>query len=302
MGEFSRILLIHALYQKNWEIQKHLSNPMSYWSPKAEKQDMSSFPPIWLYENTEYIRWRNAACDCLDILHWRAFSVIGAASGLEHPTVLHLHIARIVLLTPVSNIINLAYGTTKENTQMTEAELDYNRQIVRRWAEEDGYKARLAVFHSGVLFWHVRLYSARGFYEPSAVLLASLAVWAYGTFTNKHQPTVTSPTTGLEGIPFDDSESYATSINLDRPADDEIVQTYIRRGDRMQALMSGVGDIRSPQGPSRVLLQGAKLAASLTTWGCSRDVIRVLTNLAYHCQGQPAQAQQQQQQAAAGPS
>ena len=33
-----------------------------------------------------------------------------------------------------------------------------------------------------------------------------------------------------------------------------------------------------------MLLQGAKLTSSLTTWGCSRKVIRVLTNLAHQCQ------------------
>ena len=290
MGEFSRILVIHALYNRSWEVQTHLSNPISHWVPTAVRQSLKNIPvfnePIWLPGDPSYFRFRNATCDCLDILHWRANSVTGAASGIEHPTLLHLHIARIVLLTPFRNICDLAYGLTKQHINSTansaDADLVRNREIVRRWAEDDQCKARLAMYHAGVLFWHVRLYSAKGFYEPPAVMLAALALWAFGTFTTK-DIMATSPNGGnlmfIESA--DDEASYPTSINIDRPADDEIVQMYIRRGDRMQAMIAGVGDIRSPLGPYRVLVEGAKLTSSLANWGCSRRVIKLLTTLAH---------------------
>ncbi|KAF2225846.1 hypothetical protein BDZ85DRAFT_72323 [Elsinoe ampelina] len=301
MGEFSRILLIHALYSSSWSVQTHLKNPLTHWTPKASKTELSSLSyfrePIWLPSEPSYFRWRNATCDCLDILHWRANSVTGAASGIEHPTLLHLHLARIILLTPFREICDLAFGLTKIHMHATTnipsdpATLSRNRDVVRRWAEHDQAKARLAMYHAGVLFWHVRLYSAKGFYEPSAVLLAALALWAFGTYTTKHpHPNSSSPMDGATTpydppgpIPFvnsaDDEASFPTSINIDRPADDEIVQMYIRRGDRMQALIVGVGDIRSSSGPGRVLGEGAKLVSSLANWGHSRRVMRILGTL-----------------------
>lgn len=300
MGEFSRILLIHALYRRSWEVEDYLRQPLSYWKPTAERQAPGTFQrdSIYLPDIPIYARWRDAACDSLDILHWRAHSVIGATSGLEHPTVLHLNLARVILLTPIRDIYNLAFSITKETPNMPEAQTQQHINAVRRWAREDQYKARLAMVHAGVLFWHVRRYSASGFYEPSAILLASLALWAYGTFTNKGAAPASGGSSngdtqlghdgGHVGDPEDDME-YPTSINLDRPADDEIVQAYIRRGDRMSAEVTGVGDIRGPQSPQRVLLMGSKLLSGLANWGYSRKAIRVLTKLAQHCaeQGHP---------------
>ena len=198
MGEFSRILLIHALYSRSWEVTRHLTNPMNHWMPTASKQELNTISafrePIWLPGESSYSRWRNATCDCLDILHWRANSVTGAASGVEHPTLSHLHLARIILLTPFQAICDLAYGLTRQHLHATspipssDAEIQSNRATIRRWAEHDQCKARLAMYHAGVLFWHVRLYSAKGFYEPPAIMLAALVLWAWGTFTPKHQP------------------------------------------------------------------------------------------------------------------
>lgn len=279
MGEFSRILLIHALYQRSWEVENYLQQPLSRWTPTAERQEVHRLipqTPVWLPEIPLFSRWRNAACDCLDVLHWSANSMIGANSGMEHPTVCHLHLARVILLTPLRHICDLAYGMTKEDTYLSSLSLiAENRTIVRRWAMEDQHKARLAMIHAGVLFWHVRRYSASAFYEPSAVMLAALALWAYGTFTEKL--TLSGPE--LEAA-AEEELSYPTSINLDRPADDELVQTFIRRGDRMQAMVTGVGDICTPQGPERVLNEGAKLISALANWGATRKAMRVLGNLA----------------------
>lgn len=131
-------------------------------------------------------------------------------------------------------------------------------------------------------------------------MLAALVLWAFGTFTTKHPgPNTSSPMDGTTTpydppgpIPYlnsaDDEASFPTSINIDRPADDEIVQMYIRRGDRMQALIVGVGDIRSNMGPARVLGEGAKLVSSLANWGSSRRVMRVLVTLARVVRENPA--------------
>lgn len=284
MGEFSRILLIHALFRRTWEVENYFQQPLTLWNPTAERQDIKKLEasvPIWLPGISTYSKWRNSACDCLDILHWHANSVIGAASGMEHTTVLHLHLARVILLTPFRRIVNLAIYIAGETTSRTEADIMSDRQHIQRWATEDQYKARLAMIHAGVVFWHVRRYSADGFYEPSSVLLATLALWAYGTFA----PHTSGLTQDGDSPPSDlDAESYPTAMQLDRPADDELVQLFVKRGAFMQANITGVGDLCSARGPGRVLLEGRKVLVRLRCWGYSRRAIGVLTALAQICQ------------------
>jgi hypothetical protein len=135
---------------------------------------------VWLPENPMYSRWRNCACDCLDVLHWAANSAIGAASGVEHPTVLHLHIARVVVLTPYQDIRKIALTKAGENI-LSEKAVRESREYIERWLVDDQYKARLAMIHAGVLFWHVWRHSANGYYESDAIFLATLALWAYGS-------------------------------------------------------------------------------------------------------------------------
>lgn len=285
MGEFSRILCIHALFRRTWEVESYFQQPLTLWSPAAEKQDLKSketTTPVWLPGIQTYSKWRNAACDCLDILHWHANSVIGVASGMEHPTVLHLHLARVILLTPFRQITQLANMMTNKTTPRTEREISRVRNLIKRWTVDDQHKARLAMIHAGVLFWHVRRYSADGFYEPSSVFLATIALWAYGTFTQYTSGlTKALPDGQSQGEEEDDAESlYPTSIQLDRPADDELVQLFVKRGSMMKANITGVGNICSKKGPGRVLLEGRKSLLDLKCWGQSRRAVRTLGLLA----------------------
>lgn len=280
-GEFSRILCTHALFRRTWEVENYFNQPLNLWTPTAEKQNIENIErsvPVWLPSNLTYTKWRNSACDCLDILHWHANSVIGAASGMEHPTVLHLHLARVVLLTPYRQILRLAELMNSE--RQPNKEVSSLQKHIRRWVLEDQHKARLAMIHAGVLFWHVRRFAADAFYEPSSVLLATLALWAYGSFA--------TPTSGVnthrEGespqSENDDAESlFPTSIQLDRPADDELVQLFVKRGAVMKANITGVGNLCSAKGPRRVLIEGRNLLAGLRTWGSSRQAIRTINAL-----------------------
>ncbi|KAI9737326.1 MAG: hypothetical protein M1834_009479 [Cirrosporium novae-zelandiae] len=303
MGEFSRILLIHALFRRMWEVETYLRQPLSRWSPTAEKQvksPVSQSDSIWLPAIPLFAKWRNSTCDCLDILHWSANSVIGATSGMEHPTVLHLHLARVILLTPFRQILNLALFTVGETSRSNELDVLQDRLHVQRWATQDQYKARLAMIHAGVIFWHLRHYSANGFYEAPSIVLASLALWAYGTFAqtttsarindNPTNPNDTSPqpppqSPSPPSSPDSDPPSdLPTLVQLDRPTDDELVQLFVQRGDKMRAIITGVGNLCSAKGPERVLLEGVKLLNSLVRyWGCSRRGLVVLTRLADVC-------------------
>lgn len=279
-GEFSRILCVHALFRRTWEVENYFKQPLTLWTPTAEKQDISTIErstPVWLPGIPTYAKWRNSACDCLDILHWHANSVIGAASGMEHPTVLHLHLARVILLTPYRQILQLAQLMSSELQPSDELDITSLRKHIQRWVVEDQHKARLAMIHAGVLFWHVRRYSADGFYEPSSVLLATLALWAYGSFA---PPTsgCTAPRDGESPqAEDDDAESlFPTSMQLDRPADDELVQLFVKRGASMRANITGVGNLCSSKGPVRVLVEGRNLLVGLKTWGYSRQALRTL--------------------------
>lgn len=78
-GEFSRILLIHGLFRRTWEVETYLLQTLITWTPTAEKQTpknhllteagTESESPTWLPEMQLHTNWRNSACDCLDILH-----------------------------------------------------------------------------------------------------------------------------------------------------------------------------------------------------------------------------------------
>lgn len=167
---------------------------------------------------------------------------------MEHPTVLHLHLAQVILLTPYRQILQLAELMCSK--RQPNQEISSFWKHIQKWALEDQHKARLAMIHAGVLFWHVRRFAADAFYEPSSVLLATLALWAYGSFA--------APTSGInaqrEGespqAEDDDAESlFPTSIQLDRPADDELVQLFVKRGAVMKANITGVGNLCSAKDP-----------------------------------------------------
>jgi hypothetical protein len=293
-GEFSRILCVHALFHRTWEVEKYFKQPLTLWTPTAEKQDIKTIEsslPTWLPGNPTYSKWRNSACDCLDILHWHANSVIGAASGMEHPTVLHLHLARVILLTPIQQILDLTKLLTDTSAPPNKPRVVSLRSHIQRWALEDQHKARLATIHAGVLFWHVRRYSSDAFYEASSVLLATLSLWAYGTFAPHTPPKRTNANnTTSPGSPPQDSDQdgeatslFPTSIQLDRPADDELVQLFVKRGQSMRANITGVGNLCSAKGPLRVLNEGQNLLKGLKIWGEGRGGIARLRKLSEVC-------------------
>ena len=199
-SELSQLLIIHALYQRTWEVGTHIKQPLSEWVPTGKARGFLNTPSkdnFWLPLYPLYANWRNSACDCLDVIHWQASSVVAKASGVEHPLVLELHLARIVLLTPFQEIQDLLFsligkvGNSPKASYYVHdgsyqprnsAKLPQIRKITWRWLREDQHKARLAMVHAGSVFWYVRRYSAMSFFEPLAVYLASLVLWTYGSY------------------------------------------------------------------------------------------------------------------------
>jgi len=288
LGEFTRILIIHSLYHWCWHLERHYSDPLTHYTPVSSRTlitDHRAFGhKIWLAEVGDFSRWRDSLCDSVDTIHWRAISVTGARLGSEHPLILHCHFSRMVILAPIEEILSLAKRLREGETPPHN---DRDVDTIRNWVSEDPRKARLCLIHAGVLFWHIRRHSANGFYESSVVLLSTLTLWAFSHFH--------STTTGIRlqeedvGI-FIDSPADSTNleafdtrvscINLDRPADDELVQLFIARGDQMKALMAGVGDILAVGSSTRLLREGVKLARRQKFWPDADRVVALLNDLA----------------------
>lgn len=291
VGDFSRVLLIHGLYCQTWDVAKSFNRPLLRWTPSARKGDSESQEltgPTWLPRIPLYNHWRNAACDSLDVLHWIANSDI-AKTGTENSTVLHLHFARIVLLAPYDTIRELAQLLVSEDISYGPAaeQCQELRHAVRKWITDDQFKARLALVHCGVFFWHVRRYSTDAFYEPTKVFLATLVVWAYGSLCPPQQPGTSSRAYNNtqsrdEGEWSSDVEDMS-SIRLDRPTDDELVQIFIKRGRSMTATIMGVGNITASNGPPRMLREGCRLLRTLNKWPVRHQYLHILTRLIGVC-------------------
>ncbi|CAG8124194.1 unnamed protein product [Penicillium salamii] len=281
IGEFSHILIIHALYHRTWEVGDYFRRPLSFWNPTAKKQSRETAIPtgsVWLPGIPSYSKWRNSACDCLDILHWTANSTVAKAAGLEHPTVLHLHAARLILLAPFREMRSLATALATEKLPWSKRHQSLEWQYVRRWIEHDQYKARLSIIHAGVTLWHIRRYSTNAFHEPVAIFIAVLTLWAYGAChahaSHESTPLSHSQTPRVE--PGHDSRL----IHLDRPCDDELVQLFVREGHSMRASLSGVGDLCGAEGPERLLRVGCGILSEMNAWGTSSKFAAILSRLA----------------------
>ncbi|SCN97784.1 uncharacterized protein FFB20_10508 [Fusarium fujikuroi] len=284
LGEFSRILLLHAVYQEYTTVSTYCKRPLSSWIPQNNPEPRS--------DETQHLQlsdsnWRNAALDCVDTLHWAANATIASLLGAEHPTVLHLHFSRVVLLVPRRAIITLAKylkapeHLRKEAASQKEA-LQAEREI-SEWAQQDGSKARLAALHCGCFLWHVRRYAKMTFYEPPCVFWATLTLWAYSVFCSKSRRPGGEPRSGSvtrQISPDRSDDENPTFIRLDRPNDDEMVQLFVRTGV-LKAYVSGVGDIYSSNAPKRILKEGRRVLESVAlAWGRNGEYLELLQALA----------------------
>lgn len=296
-SEFGKLLLIYGVIRKTKEVCQQSQSQLTAWSPSAKPQsrnDVLQKDETWPPSSKLLSQWRNSACDCLDIIHWSANSKAVAAWGWEHATIFHLHLARLLILTPLAHIQTLAtswqaHGIGNESDSGRNSKA---RELVLRWVVQDQYKARLSVVHAGCLLWHVRRYSTLAFLEPYAIHVATLVLWAYSTalqvYSNREavlEPASSVPTDMSTGSqitnqfpPIDESatanqidpDALTTVVHLDRPLDDELVQLYIRWGGKMTAHLARVGDVSGTTAPRKILEEGHRLLS-----GCvmiNRDI------------------------------
>ncbi|KAH8901619.1 hypothetical protein GQ53DRAFT_851567 [Thozetella sp. PMI_491] len=283
IGEFAATVLVNAICRRTREIYYHSQTQLSVWTPSArtyprikEYRVQESWPPATALLSG----WRNGACDSLDILHWAANAKAAQRAGWEHPTILQLHIARLILLTPTVHLealIPSPVGHERGNN----AKITLARSHVTQWAIRDQFKARLSVVHAGALLWHVRRYSTDCILEPFGIYIATLAIWAYSVTTqsvrrsgeSEEQASADSgqrldasleSISTISGSYGNDPDPEPLFIHLDRPCDDEIVQTYVQSGHKMKGYMHRVGSICSQGAPSKILQEGIRLLVGAT--------------------------------------
>ncbi|KAK4079012.1 transcriptional regulator family: Fungal Specific TF and C2H2 zinc finger [Trichoderma harzianum] len=326
LSEFSTILIIHSIWRRTKEVINQNRTQLANWTPSATIQTrethQSASTETWPPSSQILSKWRNSACDCLDILHWRANAKAATAGGLEHPTIMYLHLSRLILLTPVAQIQTLATNPRNTNTTnlaVNQAYTDASNHVLK-WAMNDSFKARLAIIHAGALFWHIRRYSTRSFLEPFTIYMATLIIWAYSVsvqFARQQEEFQAAPS--MEGPLSPEARTVAAACHqpttstqdeelcselpfffIDRPCDDEMVQMYLRFGNKMSAHMARVGIITQASAPSKILQEGIRLLENATaggssvsmanaggqdvpemsTWGAERTYMEVLVALA----------------------
>ncbi|KAJ5758217.1 uncharacterized protein N7511_006911 [Penicillium nucicola] len=287
LSDLSHVLLIHAIYRRTIEVFDQSRMRLSTWNPTASVQTLTSEPSPtqeWPPSSSIVSNWRNAACDSLDILNWAANSN-AAESCWEEPTILYLHLSRLILLAPTDHFQTLVkypamnkQGWPNSTTSGLQ-QYEHARSQVLQWAIRDQFKARLSVVHAGALLWHVRRFSTNNVIEPFSIYIATLLLWAYSASTSaigSHDSATCRAShditqNGKDGAWLDDSDDEPSWIRLDRPLDDELVQTYIHVGDKMSAHLKGVGDIVKHGAPLKILKQGLYLLTGEKYGGNAKD-------------------------------
>ncbi|EEU42697.1 uncharacterized protein NECHADRAFT_47770 [Fusarium vanettenii 77-13-4] len=313
LGEFGYLLLIYAILARTREAMTQYQTRLSNWVPNARIESRSTLQSVaetWPPALPIMSKWRNSACDCLDILHWYANGTVARAGGLEHPTILHLHLSRLLLLTPIKHMQYVAALSDVRSSGGSFDKIKYKEACghLRKWAVADQFKARLSLVHAGAVLWYVRRYSVNDILEPFAVYVATLCLWVYSvsTVSAVHQQDQQEPRArSSSGVPDSgeredsmstagvesDEEPELYFIYLDRPCDDEMVQTYVRLGHKMSANLLRVGNICNIGAPRKILQEGSRLLSGkgrrmsrlaqspANRWGISNSFGAILESL-----------------------
>lgn len=286
LTQLGHTLLVYGLFYQSRQMKKHLQHlarSCNHGSTEAlEIAPEKHFSFHDLLDLSSWVSWRNQMCDCLDVLHRHANGVTGHAGGFQEPLVLHLHLARVILLSPCSEIQSVARflscGKPEQHRQygkdnMTDVQYTKLLTALRVWLSHDKYKMRLAVIHAAGIFWHIRRYSVQSFHEPAALFLAALTIWSFCLRTKFLCLLPTDPHLQPEGShlmphisPGDDAEnieheasSDISRVYIDRVLDDELVQTLVLGRGPVEMYMSRIGDLNMAEAPVKVLNEAARL-------------------------------------------
>jgi hypothetical protein len=213
------------MYRRVSEVARYHNDSLSDWAPTPLSEPHHRITSRQSQSPQSAVSsWTNGSCDCLDVLHWSAQCTILQASALEHPTVLHLHLARLILLAPISDLQKLTKAKLHQEARGRSGSYLYSsmqehalRGSLLKWVAQDQYKARLAIIHAGSVFWHLRRYSCGAIIEPFAIYIASLVLWAYSVSTSRATLLGHSPGRIEVGRNSEASQHSQDSITKSRP-------------------------------------------------------------------------------------
>jgi hypothetical protein len=86
-----------------------------------------------------------------------------------------------------------------------------------------------------------------------------------------------------DGISSSESSSTETGnvVLLDRPVDTELIEQIIRQEAKVDALLTGVGNIMNLKAPEKILAQGRLILEAMSAWrGCCHGWIYLFDSLA----------------------
>lgn len=315
ISQFASIGCIYAFLQHHWDMIQHVET--LFHEPISRNTDETGYKSAllpYVAADLQFTRWRNKACDCLDVLHWDALGNSAKAAGLEGPIFLHLHLSRLFLLTPVKELLVIAeeripdrfYVQMPHNVAWRRVNLRLSRKVIKTWAHRDRYKARLAVIHAGASFWHVRRYATDSFVQPFVIYLAAIVIHFFAHLSIDRRTTPETNGTASSKTPIlyegnadntnpaptqsDTPDSIRsrprplrasrmpTHCYIDRPIDDELVQYFVRNGEtKITPCVEAIDNLCSAAGARQILREAAALLEAETlVWPMARKYAMAL--------------------------
>ncbi|KAH6691852.1 hypothetical protein EV126DRAFT_89396 [Verticillium dahliae] len=146
--------MVYAICRRTKEAIEQHTFPLSSWIPSAsinKRPHSEHLEETWPPSLPILSKWRNSACDCMDILHWDANSMAARAGGWEHPIILHLHLSRLLILAPVEHaqVLTTTLAYRAQSRPSDGAKYAQARNHLVQWAICDQHKARLSIIHAG---------------------------------------------------------------------------------------------------------------------------------------------------------
>ncbi|KAI9692381.1 MAG: hypothetical protein M1822_006612 [Bathelium mastoideum] len=260
IGDLARILITQAIFFTGWNLRCVFKNPLL--------TALDESPRRWKLQD----QWRQM----LDQL--AAHPMLADESSSMAATVrCQTHHVTLLIYAPLTELLAFAgaeVGSASDRRDVLQAKL-------LAWLREDeGRAARRAVLHAAVLFTFVRLRSKAAFFEPFALLLATLTLWVYvqlrsaldaegeGSAHQQQQPQQQHQ-----------PEQQRKTVRLDKPKDEQAVRLWVEEGAELRGHISDVGNITAPGGGQRLLQVACRTLMGLESWPLSQGFARVLTIL-----------------------
>lgn len=119
--QLTTVLLIHKFLRRRWDTGLSYEGRNPHATANAQHLQLHNRPrKVYLQQSRGAVeasflhdQWRNNVCDCLYGLHWETLSSSARAGGWESSVFLQLHLARLVILALVAQLLNYVLAAIK---------------------------------------------------------------------------------------------------------------------------------------------------------------------------------------------